>query len=110
MSRHLFKTKLEGRPISVDMGWDRPLRGFFMVVQRDDANIEEETFLYDNLSMVDSHPCTLNPFLEELTRLNIAIPDEMVKEIRQDSVENVGNKCVEHRKDENGGYMRIPVF
>lgn len=108
MSRHCFRTALQGRPISVDMGWDRPLRGFFMVVQRDDANIEEETFLYDNLAMADSHPFTLDQFLEELTRLNIAIPNEMIDEVRRDGVENAGNKCVEHRKD-GSGYMRIPV-
>ncbi len=110
MSRHRFKTTLQGRPISVDMGWDRPLQGFFMLVQREDASIEEESFLYDNLSQEVSHFATIDPYLDVLTSLNITIPNEMVEEIWRDGEENVGNKCVEHRKYENGSYMRIPVF
>lgn len=103
MSRHRFKTTHQGHPISVDMGWDRPLKGFFMVVQRDDAKVDEDTFLFDNLTQEVSHPCTLDPFLEELDRLNVAIPNEMLDEIRRDSEENVGNKYVEHRKDTSTG-------
>jgi hypothetical protein len=109
MSRHRFKTELDGRPILVDMGFDRLLRGFFMVITRADAGADEDTCLYDNLSQQPSHPNTLVPFLEALERLHIHVPEEMINEIETDQLLNVGNKYVEHYYS-NGGYMRVPVI
>lgn len=109
MSRHRFKIEKDGRPILVDMGYDRPLRGFFMVVARADAGDDEDTYLYDNLSQETSHPGTLAPFLEALDRLKIQIPEQMIVEIEFDQKMNIGNKYVEHSITNDGGYLRIPV-
>lgn len=109
MSKHRFKTELDGRPILVDMGYDRPLRGFFMVIARDDAGEDEDTYLYDNLAQENSHPTTLSPFLEALDQMKISVPPEMIEEIECDQLTNVGNKYVEHSYV-NGGYIRVPII
>ncbi len=109
MSRHHFKTELDGRPILVDMGYDRPLRGFFMMITRADAGADEDTCLYDNLAQENSHLGTIVPFLEALDNLKIHVPQEMIEEIECDQLWNIGNKYVEHFYT-NGGYMRVPVM
>jgi len=37
MSQHSFTTTLQGRPVVVVVGYDRPLRGFFCFVEKCDA-------------------------------------------------------------------------
>lgn len=36
MSQHYFYTQHNGMKTVVLMGWDRPLQGFFLVVQKED--------------------------------------------------------------------------
>ena len=36
MSHHIFQTALNGRPVTVDLGWDRPLQYVFMTVSSQD--------------------------------------------------------------------------
>lgn len=104
MSQHVLKTQHDGRPVKVLMGWDRPLQGFFMVIERmdpraPDVNMPdddgEESYLYCNLDHEDSHPITLTPFLKVLSDLGIKVPDAMIKDVRCDGVDNMGNKCVD---------------
>jgi hypothetical protein len=33
MSQHLYRTTREGQPISVLLGWDRPIGHYFMVIE-----------------------------------------------------------------------------
>lgn len=108
MSRHRYRTQHQGRPVMIDMGWDRPLQGYFMMVVRADAADSEDMFLFDNLAQTVSHPATLQPFLEQLERMSITVPEEMIEEVDRDGRENCGNKYVEHAYA-NGGYLRIPV-
>lgn len=73
----------------VFMGWDRPLQGFFLVI---DQGGDEP--LWSNLYQEESHPKTLEPFINELQSRGIELPLTMISEMEQDRVENVGNKCV----------------
>lgn len=104
MSQHVYLTQHSGRPVKVLMGWDRPLQGFFMVVERMDPRAPnmndpdddgEESYLYCNLDHEDSHPITLTPFLTVLSNFGIKVPDAMIKDLRRDGVENMGNKHVD---------------
>jgi len=79
------------------MGWDRPLQGFFMVINKEGC---DEPF-WLNLNYEPSHPDTLQPFFDVLKKLNIQPPAEMIEEINQDARVNQGNKQVIHRLKEN---------
>lgn len=106
MSKHLFKTKFHNEPITICIGWDRPLQGYFMFIERPECDQDEDRYLYSNLDDEESHPETIDRFLEILRCLNLAVPEPMVKEVLEDGVSNCGNKTVEHRI-ENGRYKRV---
>lgn len=108
MSKHLFKTKYQNEPIIIHMGWDRPLQGFFMFIERPNCNLEEGRYLYSNLDNEESHPKRLSPFLEVLRGLGLVVPDPMIDEVLADKTINCGNKIVEHQIHE-GAYKRIPL-
>lgn len=91
-------------------GWDRPLQGFFMMVE--DLSASEDTndpYIYNNLAQKNSHPKTFEPFIHALVDLGIIIPKEMIDEIVADSKVNMGNKVVEH-SIEKGEYTRQQLY
>ena len=97
MSQHIFQTKVGESPVSILMGYDRPLRGFFLVIEEMDC--EDDTYVYDNLSdpeLVEygGLPPTLEVFDAKLKELGIAIPERMRSEILADQAGNVGNRVV----------------
>lgn len=104
MSQHLFSTQHAGKPVVVLMGWDRPLQGFFLVVEetepRDvDEDDDDGSYVYSNLMDPDlipwmGLPPTLDPFITKLQALGIAIPSRMVEEVKADAEANVGNRYV----------------
>lgn len=99
MSQHYFKSMHQGRPVQILMGWDRPLQGFFMVVERLDATDDDVALLYSNLdddTLENAHPDDLAVFQARLTALGLTVPDKMLEEIRQDQAANVGNKVMRH--------------
>ncbi|UUA74247.1 hypothetical protein [Cellvibrio sp. QJXJ] len=99
MSRHYFKTTYTGKPIEVLMGFDRPLNGFFMVIdyqEEPEDDDEGEGLIYSNLWERNPHPDSLTPYLEKLTELNISVPAEMLQEIEKDGEVKMGNKNVRH--------------
>lgn len=102
MSQHVYDAIVGDRKIEVFMGWDRPLQGFFMVLEEDGA----DDYLFSNLYEPVTHPKTLDRFIEVLAGLGIALPDEMIAEMEQDKLDNAGNKLVQHRV-EDGKYERI---
>lgn len=99
MSRHHFHTTHENRLVVVTLGWDRPLQGYFMMVQKQDVNDsqDEDIFLFNNMEWVESHPLSLDPFMGALKKLGIALPDMLYQELLVDGRINAGNKMVEWR-------------
>jgi len=104
MSQHHFATMLQGRPVEVLMGWDRPLQGFFMLVSRGDAGDDEDEYLYCNL---DDHalvrcgglPAAMDHFVVQLRKLGIEVPPAMLAEVERDAVVNAGNRFVVYGAD-----------
>jgi hypothetical protein len=102
MSQHLFATTAtlpDGTTCNAQvlMGWDRPLQGYFCVIENlDDSS--DDCYLYSNLYETPdkAHPQDLDHFLAQLTRFKITLPARMLAEVRADRVENAGNKVVRH--------------
>lgn len=101
MSQHYFPTIYQGRSVTVVVGFDRPLRGFFCFVERNDAEEQEEEFVYSNLddpklfgSMGMAR--TLKHFEKRLADLGFVVPRSMFAEAEADQRFNVGNRCVWH--------------
>lgn len=94
MSRHLYCTTHQGKPVTVALGFDRPLQGFFLTVGTGDG---AEADVYCNLDDPvlfpwGGLPPTLDPLLRQLRRLQICVPFAMVEEVRRDQRHNVGNR------------------
>lgn len=105
MSQHVFASEYQGKPISILMGWDRPLQGFFMVIEVDGA----DEYIYTNLddpTLAPFHglPDSIDHFVEKLGELGLALPARMVQEIQNDSLANVGNRYVTYEQD---GTVRV---
>lgn len=106
MSQHIFETEYNGRGVKIIMGWDRPLQGYFMMIEKKNLKEEDENpYIFNNLEIKNSHPITLQPFLNVLDELGIEIPDKMIGEVEADGIFNVGNKMVFH-SIKNGEYQR----
>jgi hypothetical protein len=94
MSRHVFETGQNSRPVRVTAGWDRPLQGFFMdVMALDDV---DNPYIYSNLDERLSHPQSFEPFEKVLANMGIELPAQMIAEIYMDAIQDVGVKYVEH--------------
>lgn len=106
MSRHIFSTEHQGRPIVVVIGWDRPLQYHFMTIQRMDAAEDEPDFLYSNLDEPNGTGLSLAYYRGVLERLGIIVPEGMFRESKADRANNVGNRFVTHHAD---GTMDEPV-
>ncbi|MBY0379413.1 MAG: hypothetical protein K2P99_03315 [Burkholderiales bacterium] len=103
MSQHHFFTLHNNKKTHVLIGWDRPLQGFFLVIEKDGD--QDEPF-WSNLNLQESHPKSLQPFILVLSKLGFTIPDILIEEVMQDGCRNIGNKVVVHsNKHEN--YLRI---
>lgn len=83
-------------PIKILMGWDRPLQGYFLVIQFLDR---DDNYLWSNLDHEDSHPKALDRFLQVLKDFGLEIPPPMIQEIKSDALNNVGNKTVTYSVD-----------
>lgn len=104
MSRHMFDTQYQGRPIQVVLGWDRPLQGFFMAIEWTDLDPEkaaddEPLFLFDNLDERVSHPPTLDAYRRKLAELGIEVPSSMFEAAEADQRLDIGKRDVVHLSD-----------
>ena len=105
MSQHSFTTILEGRPVIVVVGYDRPLRGFFCFVEKCDADDGgEDEFVYSNLDDLKLASCyglpkSLDYFKGVLQGLGLQVPASMFEQSELDMLGNVGNRCVSHTAD-----------
>ena len=97
MSQHVFKTTLDGEPVSVLLGWDRPLAYFVLgVEQLSEKN--DGIYLYSNLDDPGAVNCSLDYFRQKLSELGISVPESMFIEAESDRKRNVGNRLVEHHQ------------
>ncbi|MBK6616507.1 hypothetical protein [Ottowia sp.] len=103
---------MNGRVVSVLMGFDRPLQGFFLVIE-DDApppavragqEEDEDEYVYSNLNDEALErwmglPPTMDHFVAKLSELGIAVPQLMIDEVLKDKEGNVGNRHVSYDMD-----------
>ncbi len=111
MSRHYFKTTYAEKPIEVLMGFDRPLDGFFMVIdylEEPDRYDDNDGYIYSNMWEKNPHPDSLTPYLDKLAELDISIPAEMIKEVEIDGQVKMGNKDIRHAVTD-GAYTRTVI-
>ena len=112
MSQHFYPATYKGEPVTVLMGYDRPLRGFFMVIEKtgpasaaptdaDDDQDEADTYVYSNLSDMELIACgglprELDHFLQRLKELDIPAHASVIAGIQADRAGNVGNRYVSY--------------
>lgn len=107
MSQHYFATTYQVRPITVLMGWDRPLGCFFLVIEfnGDDQSVEsgcadeEDGLLYSNLNDRDAWRKPLSYYRDKLAQFGISVPESMFSESLRDEAFDVGNRHVWHEAD-----------
>jgi hypothetical protein len=107
----------DGQSVMVTLGWDRPLGGYFAVVEKkrialgeaagafaedaDDQGGEDEKshFVYcnlDDLELAESYGMSpeVDYFVGVLERLGINLPATMLEAVRRDGEMNMGNMQV----------------
>ena len=104
MSHHIFQTALNGRPVAVDLGWDRPLQYVFMIVSSQDPKDHQDDdslpYLYSNLTdenLPIQGTQSVEYFHDKLIELGISVPSIMLKSVQDDQDQDVGNKTVEYQ-------------
>ncbi len=103
MSQHSYSLKHNGEETNIMMGWDKPLQYFFMIIEKE-SDIDEP--FWSNLNQLEPYQKNLNFYLKILNELNIKLPPQMIEEVMEDQINNIGNKTVGH-VIENGVYYRI---
>ncbi len=103
MSQHHFFTLHHDKKTHILLGWDKPLQGFFLVIEKED---DIDNPFWSNLDIKDSHPKKLDTFIMILKNMNIKLPDTIEQEVIRDSINNVVNKIIIHSY-KNNVYKRI---
>jgi hypothetical protein len=96
MSQHVFRTTDSvGQPVTITLGYDRPLDYVFCTVFRDG---EEDTPLYTNLDDEDAgtHLQEVSYYRSVLEGFGIDVPETMFAEVESDQANVVGNRFVDH--------------
>ena len=106
MSHHIFQTALNGRPVTVDLGWDRPLQYVFMTVSsqdlKDHPDDDSSPYLYSTLddeTLPIQGTQSVEYFQDRLTELGISVPSIMLQSVQDDQNQDVGNKTVAYQAD-----------
>ncbi|HCM5830611.1 hypothetical protein [Klebsiella pneumoniae] len=99
MSRHYFATSHKGAPVTVYLGWDRPVQYFFLVIEKSAARVEEDDYLYSNLHERDPFGHGLDYYRDVLRHFQIVVPESMFTEVQRDADNHVGNRIVIHQVD-----------
>ena len=87
MSQHRFQSQTNH--LHVLCGWDRPLQGFFLVIDRDGTF--ESTPIYSNLYEDNPHPQNFDGFAVVLARFGIDMPSGLLEALESDKTHNAGN-------------------
>ncbi|MBQ4775628.1 hypothetical protein [Pectobacterium versatile] len=105
MSRHYFTTSHKGFPTTLYLGWDRPMQYFFLVIEKPEEQIEDDTcdehdiYLYSNLQERDPFGHGLDYYRAVLLHFQITVPESMFTEVLRDAENNVGNRVVIYQAD-----------
>ncbi|MCW8348709.1 hypothetical protein MD535_22225 [Vibrio sp. ZSDZ65] len=83
MSQRTFQT----HQYSILCGWDRPLQGYFLVIEDKD----QDDPIYSNLDEPTPHPKVFDLFEAVLKRFGIVLPDDILIALYVDKVKNIGN-------------------
>ena len=105
MSRHYIELKAGERDLLVAIGYDRPLNEFFIIIEALSSRghtIEQDGDPY----LLTSNGHSLGCYRQQLTELNIAVPDTLFTAVEDDAEQQVGNYVVEHFSD---GRTRVVV-
>jgi hypothetical protein len=102
MSQHHFYLSHLEQPCHILMGWDKPLQGYFMVIEKPQ---DADRPFWSNLDYTPAHPKSLDRFIEILNFFGLHVPCQMLEEVRCDGEGNIGNKVVLHQLH-NGIYYR----
>ena len=87
MSQHYFNTRIGGKSYIVQMGWDKPLQRYYLVIN----NLDGDEPLYSNLCDPNcTH--TLDYFVEVLEQYAIKLPHDYLDNIRFDREHNNVNQ------------------
>ena len=107
MSQHYFHTALKGEPITVLMGWDRPLNRFFVVVERTSPGPGQDDSIY--LSDMDPAAQTHLPsdYVIKLEQLGITLPASVLQQVTWDWLSFSANRIVTH--DGCGGFDSVDL-
>ena len=94
MSQHDFTTSHQGQCMTVQLGWDRPLGHYDMVIEK-----AQDDYLYSNLN--EPHPFNLSLayYQAKLHEFGIAVPEVMFEQIALDATFCVVNRVVRYEAD-----------
>jgi hypothetical protein len=82
-------------PVTVLLGWDRPLGHYFLVIENDRA----DDYLYSNLNEPYPFDKSLDYYQSKLREFGISVPEVMFEQIKLDVAFNVGNRLVWYEAD-----------
>ncbi len=102
MSRHYFGAFHKGSPITVVLGWDRPMDYFFLVIEEETNSANNPMafdLLYSNLQESDPFNHDLDYYREVLHNFQIGVPESMFIEVERDRERNTGNRVITHQTD-----------
>ncbi|MDL2342861.1 hypothetical protein QOL99_01730 [Deinococcus sp. MIMF12] len=100
MSKHFFRTHVNGQQLLVDAGWDRPLGHHYLNIERENAPEEEDALLYSSLydrTLFSPERgrlmagLTTEELAAKLTEHGIRPPDGFLQALEDDARKNVGN-------------------
>jgi hypothetical protein len=94
VSQHYFSTSTpDGQPVTVLLGWDRPLGQYFLVVELEqDGEEANDEYLYSNLDDPQAWRQPLEYYQGKLVQLGMQVPATMFQEVCCDQEFNVGNR------------------
>jgi len=98
MSQHIFETNdAQGEPVTVTMGYDRPLDYVFCTVIAPNDDV-----IYSNLDDDDAgtHQQDVDYYRPMLQKLGLHVPESVFREVESDQLDCVGNRVKIHVADE----------
>ena len=81
MSQHIFETRRGEEPIKVILGYDRPLRYFFLSIERMAPKTPRAQFIWNSHEQPTAFEFTLEALVAKLDELGVCVPEEMVNEV-----------------------------
>lgn len=79
-----MNTQLDGKPVQVQMGWDTPMKWYYLVISplRDDGRLDDA--IYSNLDEKDPRSKTLQYYIDVCESKGIVVPNAMVAGVEDD--------------------------